>query len=742
MITGIIDWFGGHNNKLQRINDYGFIIPLEEEYTQNIYVHRDDVPIELQKIIEGRKGKGTYVEFEIDKEHNRAINIKLMSFVGTVENYGRERWHIKCEEHNNLYFKSHNVVFHPEDVISFGVKYISDKYNEVILIKKIDNLINNQEIIEKCINSNNFTILKKVFAKYLLSKPTDSAIKFTINLFEKLKFNETRINILIRELATKASLILISSSHLRAYLKFNEFDLKSYCHLLNEHLGSVEASLKQELIDELMEDIEKASSWQRSIYWEQTRYLQENLDYKNFLWEIAPIDKKRQIIEKRFKDFFEVVSLFNNSDFPYASNVSHNWSELYKLNELDKTLISQWNSDVSHNQHIAAQMISARGAEKLAMKFYEEIGYTVEDISAHQVTYKSLDWKQGDINIDNVDLLDVKNARSSVNSTVYSEFCVPSFKKNRNSDVKIVGVLSPYLQLRYMDGTEEPKFSFPNPIVLGDFDKTKLKKLENIFSNSFISINLSRELDPNNYLPHWLFDYNERFYTKQLDLIYKIQQLKHTDIPYWEDIFIESNCNPLPLIIAAKRQLPKTWFDSLPQWKTNFITNLINIPAERISLPYLFLFLLRHFLSMLSYNASDYSPQKYKEILYVNSETNRPLKLYDPLNTIKDFCDSLQTLWENREKVNLTEFTIFKFSGRGLLQAKRSKSESNWTTILAYCGGWVDKKGKCGYTPLVIGKHKNCSTCGRLICPKENCGYCSDRCFSYQTRKLHKNTYR
>ena len=374
MTTGIIDWFGGCNNKLQRANDYGFIIPLKEEYTQNIYVHRDDVPIKLQKIIEGRKGKGTYVQFEIDKERNRAINIKLMSFVGTVEHYGRETWYVKCEEHNNLSFKSHNVVFHSEDVISFGVRYISDKYNEVILIKKIDNSINNQEIIQKCINSNNFTIFKKVFTKYLLSKSTDDAIEFTLNLFKKLKFNATRINLLIRELATKAPLILISSSYLRAYLKFNEFDLKSYCHLLNEHLDYVDASLKQELIDELMEDVKKASSWQRSIYWEQARYLQENLDYKNFLWEITPIDKKKQIIEERFRDFFEIVSLFNNSDFPYASDISNKWSELYKLDEIDKTLISKWNSDVSHNRHIAAQMISARGAEKLVMKLYKETG--------------------------------------------------------------------------------------------------------------------------------------------------------------------------------------------------------------------------------------------------------------------------------------------------------------------------------------------------------------------------------
>ncbi|OUL28987.1 hypothetical protein [Nostoc sp. 106C] len=114
------------------------------------------------------------------------------------------------------------------------------------------------------------------------------------------------------------------------------------------------------------------------------------------------------------------------------------------------------------------------------------------------------------------------------------------------------------------------------------------------------------------------------------------------------------------------------------------------------------------------------------------------LKLYDPLNTIKDFCASLQSLWENREKANLAEFKVFKFNGRGLLQGQRSEQDNNLTTILAYCGGKVEKKGKCRFTPLVVGKHDNCPTCGRLICPQNDCGYCSDKCPSHELRKQNK----
>jgi hypothetical protein len=100
------------------------------------------------------------------------------------------------------------------------------------------------------------------------------------------------------------------------------------------------------------------------------------------------------------------------------------------------------------------------------------------------------------------------------------------------------------------------------------------------------------------------------------------------------------------------------------------------------------------------------------------------------LNIIQDFCGTLQTLWDNREKAKLTEFKSFKFSGRGVLQGKRSESD-HLTTILAYCGGTIRDqgkyKGKCGFRPLVIAQHRNCPNCGRLVCPK--CDYCSDRCF-------------
>lgn len=90
-------------------------------------------------------------------------------------------------------------------------------------------------------------------------------------------------------------------------------------------------------------------------------------------------------------------------------------------------------------------MISARGAEKAVIQLCQVLGYEVEDISIHQVTGKSQDWRRADIQLGSGHLLDVKNARFCVNSKVYSEICVPAFKQKRGNDVTIVGVFSPYL---------------------------------------------------------------------------------------------------------------------------------------------------------------------------------------------------------------------------------------------------------------------------------------------------------
>ena len=741
MFVGKIKWFGGRNNKTKKINNLGYILTLEGK-NEDIRVYRNNIPVHLQDFLESQNGKGVYVQFEIETGSQRkyAINVDLLTSVGIVKWFDRGRGCIKRNLLPDLRFTS-NDSFNSKDILHFGLRY-NPKHNqdEAILVQKVNNFTENQEIIQKCIQSDNPDIFLIFLIKYLQSLAVEEAVSLVIEKIKLIKNRQKIIliydlqkNKLIDELFEKTENLFLASSELRFFLPVNQYASNSYGLFIDKHINSVAQPLRQELLAELIERLRKASDSEISIYWNQVKYLQQNLEYKGFLWDVAPAEQKKQLIQDKYKKFWETVSQFNNSDYPYEQAKTIDWRDLYNFEDVDKMLIEKWDSNVSHNPSTEVKMISARGAEKLVIQFYKTLGYAVEDISIHQVTQESQDWKKGDIRLDSWQLLDVKNARSPVNSDVYSEFCVPSFKQYRGNDVKVVGVLSPYLKKEEIDRIKEPSSRRSNQkvSVLGAFDKTKLQQLEVLFSDRLIRIYMSRNFDTNTYLPHWLFDYDERFYVKQLEVVAQFQQLQEADIPSWEDILTVGH-NPLPLFIAAKRQLPQEWLSSLPQWQVEFINSLLNLPIERISLPYVFLSLLRHFLTMLSYDGSDYSPQPYQEILYTSSWMTRPLKLYDPLNTIKNFCDTLQSLWEHREQEDLTEFKIFKFNGRGLLRGKRSEAQRMETTILACCGGKIEKKKKarCGFTPLVIGKHQTCFTCCRLICPKEDCSHCSDKCRS------------
>ncbi|NEN93532.1 MAG: hypothetical protein F6K48_33520 [Okeania sp. SIO3H1] len=192
-------------------------------------------------------------------------------------------------------------------------------------------------------------------------------------------------------------------------------------------------------------------------------------------------------IQNLYKEFFQIVSNFNNSDYPYAQYLQKYWEELYKEvreNKDDKQLIKEWEPSVDIDKFKYAQMVSARGAEKLVIKFSCAFRYQVEDISIHQITEQSSDWKLGDIRLDQKTLLDVKNSRFTVKSKdpkAYSEFCVPKFKHKRThqdeekKEVYIVGVLSPYLQKQFIDGEEKLK-GVENPKILGIFYQKLLEE--------------------------------------------------------------------------------------------------------------------------------------------------------------------------------------------------------------------------------------------------------------------------
>lgn len=573
------------------------------------------------------------------------------------------------------------------------------------------------------------------FANSALSLPENESINFLLEKLESIddQYKPQAMRILFQKVE---KLFLIS--YKLCQLLISTYDFSMYCNFLNKYIDLVEQNVKQDLVNDLIDKIKQPSSFLRSQYWDNIDFLKQNVQYKGYLWDYAPENIKIELIKKHYQDFFELITQFEKSEYPYSKELTISFKELYNFDNYDLKLIKSWcpTHNGIFNQFELAKMMSARGAEKLVLNFYRSMGYLVEDTSIHQITQQSDIWKKGDIRLNHNLLIDVKNARTTKNSNTYSEFCIPDFKQHRGDDVVITAVLSPYLREELMTNANNVSFPVEDPVILGNLNNTVLFDLQSYFSDRFLSIDISRDSTRNRYLPPWLFDYDDNFYTQQRNILSKFRTIQDSEIPDWKDIVI-TGVRPFPLFIAAKRNLPDKWQYNISSiWKKDFVNYLINyLPGSRISLPYLFLALLRYFLVQLHREDEGYSPKDYKEIIYTSLSERNPLKIYDPLNIIKDFGDTLQILWENRKIANLDQFTMFKFNGQGLLQGKREHSDRFPTNILAYCGGSIQGKGKCGYRPLILGKHNDCTACGKLICPNENCQFCSKDCRNYAQRK-------
>jgi hypothetical protein len=315
MMLGKIVWFGGFNNQKNKVNNFGFIAPLGEENTGDIRVDRDDVPLDVQEIIEGNKGRGVYVQFDIDAKRNRVINLKVPTFIGVVKKSQWGKWQITYNDNCKIRFRS-KTHYESESLVAFSIKETKDreamemaemfgedeeiKYKLApFLLRTINDVRevdNDQGIVEKYANSNIFPLFKHFIIEYLLSLPLEIAEIFVIDKLKDL--DENQQDFIIKEIAEKLPNILIISAPLRSYLKFDSSSPNSYIVFINKHINLVEEHLRKELINELIGRVEQANERERNIYWQQVEYLQDNLAYNNYLWHIAPAEKKIPIIAK------------------------------------------------------------------------------------------------------------------------------------------------------------------------------------------------------------------------------------------------------------------------------------------------------------------------------------------------------------------------------------------------------------------------------------------------------------
>ncbi|AZB71476.1 hypothetical protein [Synechococcus elongatus] len=598
------------------------------------------------------------------------------------------------------------------------------------------------EISDTICSSHDFDVISQLLKLYLIYVNTQDAIKFILDKIKILEAGQAK-TLLDRALEYHPSAFL-ESCKLHSCLR--DYNFNQYMNVVQKILDNSEnLKLSKTLINDLTTFLDHCSDEERSNIWYKVAYLKNNLQYRGSFWDVSPLEYKQQLITKRYSDFFELVERFKSSSYPYSQYISNNYRNLYDFDSNDKELADLWGNRTRIDFE-KAKMLSARGAEKLVQYFYRNLGSNVEDLAIHQINNKSIEWKKADICISQNNLsklIDIKNSRQTINSDIYSEFCIPEFKKNRGKDVVIAAVLSPYLKLEFMNSDGAP-FKIQDPQYLGELSNSQLQSLNQDFRNDIIRLDMTRT-DPKTYLPPWLFDYCSTFYQEQINIATQFLDLHEDEIPSYDDLLI-LNKNQIdyyiPIFIYANRSIPASWQDNVPSWKQTFIQLLYRSNKESLKLPHIFIAILRHFLIMLSTNNNSYHPNQLLYFLNLNKAVSgndiNPLKIYYPLNIVSEFCQTLSTVWNNKNRLKLTGFKIFKFDGKGLLTGKFSEKDYHPTTILAFCGGTIQGKGKCGYSPLIIGKDVNCHYCGKLICPKNDCGYCSYNCIGHKERNQRK----
>jgi hypothetical protein len=438
-------------------------------------------------------------------------------------------------------------------------------------------------------------------------------------------------------------------------------------------------------------------------------------------------DKKKQFIQ--WKD--KVDSVMSNNIYPTHWLCGYIYQE---LDEIDRKLSSVWARDEIHDDFTMAKMLSARAAEKVAIMFYESLGHSVNDISITQVSKTKhldwVDWKLCDLVLDDKICIDVKNARTSVNSKCnYVEHCVNKFKNDRkNNDIIITGILSPYVKIDLFNDASEINTDLVIK-YLGETTNSYIKKLEEWFTRKLLTV----KLDNMNFVPRWLFEFPDKFYSNRnmcrsilRNFVSEHQNIEFLNMGY-------EKVNPIPAYLSSGIELPKEAILNLFDWQLKFYNRIIPKNNKSITMPVLFLALLTHFLEIITQEDKyeDYHPDLYTVLLYNHHDYSLPLGIFDPLETIHDFIETLTILWSHKEKADLKCFGQFKFNGVGLLQGKRIDNTS-YETILAYCGGFIEGRGKCGNAPLILGENDNCPSCGKLIC--EICGHCSTNCSDCSSR--------
>lgn len=456
-------------------------------------------------------------------------------------------------------------------------------------------------------------------------------------------------------------------------------------------------------------------------------------------YALAPDSVKSQVCKKHYSAVRDVcLDLLTRRNEPPTAIPAR---EIYEdLDDRDREIAALWAG--GKGDAIVAQMLSARAAEKAVARLYRGAGAIIDDIAITQLDRNASDWLTHDLSVDSKISIDVKNARRPINSSqFYVEHTVPRFKLDRSgSEVRIAGVLSPYLQKHFIDDPRSIGFRVDDIVLLGETSRHDIDD----FIARYWSPNFQVVRGNGRTFPNWVFGYPERWYPGLRDRMqYATDLCRDIPVDDWRYIFDSDELDCLIVAFCAMRMsLPSAMAGNLSKHQAELYVKLQRNLREIPNVPDIFLSLISDFVEAVIKDRQDYSPIDCNQILFSKRNSAAPLGAIDPLNLVASLVKTLASLWQNRSDTALRKFTHFRFGGLGLLQGRRN-DDAEWTTILAYCGGAEYQrgedgeirlseagrptpKGKCGHTPLVVGVHQTCPNCRKLLCNK--CDFCSVTC--------------
>jgi hypothetical protein len=260
-------------------------------------------------------------------------------------------------------------------------------------------------------------------------------------------------------------------------------------------------------------------------------------------------------------------------------------------------------------------------------------------------------------------------------------------------------------------------------IYLGETNNSTIEFLSSNYScEEFIVEFKKDDIKGKSFLPPWVFDYPDYCYKKIQDSIKIFQNITSSGI----NLGLHKHGNFYPLLLVAGFHPNESInFKEIPEKESNFLCKIAELVRnDKLTLGNLYLLILKNIILQIKQNLIEFLPVSLIKYIFIANNYYLPLVVFDPLKIIYTLIHSLNSLCEAILE-SVEHFDKFKLLSLNILIA-RSPSNDKWYTLLAYCGGFIKEKGKCGFAPLVFGNHKTCEKCLKLICPE--CNFCSAQC--------------